>query len=93
MKAGLEYEFISTVLLAGLSDEYNSLLMNLKHSAAKLSTKIVVVALLKENMRESTNEDTMALVSRNDRNSKMYVICHWCKKNVSVSRPKEQEEG
>lgn len=77
--AGVEDEFVAIILLTGLPDKYNSLVMALEHSPeAKLTTESVVAALLKEDLRTSgpTSSVNTALYNKNS-NKK---FCSYCKK-------------
>ncbi|KOB78536.1 Retrovirus-related Pol polyprotein, partial [Operophtera brumata] len=82
IKAGLDDEFVGIIMLAGLTDEYNPLVMTLEHSGMTISTESVQAALLKESLRKSSTVNTAedeiatALMSK----SKKGVICHLCKK-------------
>lgn len=79
IKAGLDDEFVGIIMLAGLTDAFNPLVMTLEHSSTQISTETVMAALLKENLRKTTTEDDSALMSKSNKTKKV-VICHLCKK-------------
>lgn len=92
IKAGLDDEFVGIIMLAGLTEAYNSLVMTLEHSNVKISTETVTAALLKESMRKNTTEDNSALMSKND-NTKKMVICHLCKKKGHYKWQCKEKKG
>jgi transposase InsO family protein len=81
IKAGLDDEFIAIIMLAGLTENYNPLVMTLEHSSINITTETVMAALLKENQRKNTTEieQDSALMS-NKSSRKKDIICHLCKK-------------
>lgn len=79
IKAGLDDEFVGIIMLAGLTDAFNPLVMTLEHSSVQISTETVTAALIKENLRKNSSEDDSALITKNDKTKKL-VICHICKK-------------
>lgn len=92
IKAGLDDEFIGIIMLAGLTEAYNPLVMALEHSGTKISSEAVTAALLKEGQRQeqpsssqrnstSGNGDSLLVSSASDKKKvKKPVVCFHCKK-------------
>ncbi|KAI5643647.1 gag-polypeptide of LTR copia-type domain-containing protein [Phthorimaea operculella] len=88
IKSGLDDEFLAVVMLAGLTEDFNPLVMALEHSAKKLTTELVISALYKEGQRTRTGNVTgdsvLAAASRSSSSGggggKNKLICRFCNK-------------
>lgn len=70
IKSGLDDEFIGILMLAGLTEEYNPLVMTLEHSGRKLTSEAAISALMKEGQRrQPAVEMDSVLVSNNEKPS------------------------
>lgn len=84
--AAVDDEFLAIILLTGLPDRYQPLVMALEHSNTKINSENVVAALLKEDSRavHSTKtvpkpqESAAALNTKNGQKKKKF--CIYCKK-------------
>uniref|UniRef100_A0A0A9XEY5 Retrovirus-related Pol polyprotein from transposon TNT 1-94 n=1 Tax=Lygus hesperus TaxID=30085 RepID=A0A0A9XEY5_LYGHE len=68
-------EWVGTLLLAGLPDEYRPMIMGLENSGTKITGDIVKVKILQD-VKPSQNNDS-ALVAKNRRK---FLRCHTCNK-------------
>lgn len=81
IKAGLDDEFIAIIMLAGLTDEYNPLVMAIEYSSTKITTESVMSALLKDGQRDDkeaqavTRDDAVLNIAKARKGK---VISHFC---------------
>jgi hypothetical protein len=95
--AGVDDEFLAIILLTGLPEKYQPLVMALEHSNTQITSENVVSALLKENSRSApttsiqrSDEPNSALLTKH----KKKIFCTYCKKlghQVSDCRNKNKK--
>jgi hypothetical protein len=87
--SALEDELVGVIMLTGLTDEYNPLVMALENSGTKISSDSVASVLLKEDVRRApTSSNTNSALST----KKNVPQCSYCKKFghlVSVCRKRK----
>lgn len=79
-KAGLNLddEIIASLMLAGLPNEFNSLVMAIENSSKKLTTDGVKTLLLQETRFDPNEEGAEAFFTRSSKEKKNNFRCHKC---------------
>ncbi|KAF9789988.1 hypothetical protein SFRURICE_008144 [Spodoptera frugiperda] len=60
----LDDEFVAVIMLSGLTDDYDPLIMAIEHSTSKLSTEIISQKLLQETQRREEKSEETALITQ-----------------------------
>lgn len=74
----LDDELIASLMLAGLPEEFNPLVMSIENSSAKLTTEDVKTVLLQESRLSSQNTGNGAFFAKSKRIRETKFRCHKC---------------
>lgn len=81
MKKPLDDEFIAALMLSGLTDDYQPLVIALEHSAVPLTSDAVKSKLLSESNRRTSSENSALLLRKSKNNQTQGVRCSICRRN------------
>ena len=96
INAAVDEEFIGIIMLAGLPEEYNPLVMAVEHSGTKLTADSVASLLIKEEQRKepsSSKKSALAVTAHGSKQGSS-KFCTFCKKPghlVSECRKKKKQ--
>lgn len=76
IKAGLDDDFIAVILLSGLPEDYDPLIMAIENSSITLSSEVVSAKLLQEKLRREDKQDSVTALAAVSKQPK----CYSCKK-------------
>ncbi|XP_028173293.1 uncharacterized protein LOC114362196 [Ostrinia furnacalis] len=95
IESPLDDELVAVIILSGLTDDYDPLIMAIEHSSSKLSTEVISTKLLQETQRrEEKTEETALITQKNPKcfgcGARGHMLRN-CPKRSSTS--KEQTSG
>ncbi|XP_066909080.1 uncharacterized protein [Halyomorpha halys] len=82
--AGLEDEFIGVIMLSGLSEEYEPMIMAMKSTGFKTTSDYIRSVLIQKSSKEESGEES-ALVKKSKKSDRPTVSCCNCKKPGHIS--------
>lgn len=82
INAGLEDEFIGVIMLSGLTEEFDPMIMALENSGGRLTSDYVCCALMKQDMKleDKTREKALFLKHPKKNKNDVTIVCFKCKK-------------
>lgn len=94
VKAGLkiEDEVLASLMLAGLPDDFKSLVMAIENSSKKLTTDAVKTLLLQETRLSTTNCESNAFFTK-PKSKPFKYRCHKCGENGHMARDCSRKEN